>query len=150
VTEERSPRGHVASAEAVVEAPQEDVWRALVDPDAIRQYMFGSVVTTDWRPGSTITWSGEYDGHPYEDRGEVLSVEPPERLVVTHWSPLSGVPDEPANYHTLDYRLEAVAGGTRVRLEQDGNDSAEQAEQFSGNWAAMLAALKKHVESSRP
>jgi hypothetical protein len=35
-----------------------------------------------------------------------------------------------------------------VALTQDGNDSAEQAEQFSANWQGMLEGLKASVESS--
>src|SRR3712207_7239681 len=48
-----------------------------------------------WRPGSPITWSGEWQGHAFEDKGEVLEVEPPHRLVVTHFSPMSGQQDVP-------------------------------------------------------
>ena len=35
-----------------------------------------------------------------------------------------------------------------MALTQDGNDSAEQAEQFSANWRGMLEALKGSVESA--
>jgi hypothetical protein len=34
-----------------------------------------------------------------------------------------------------------------VALEQDGNDSKEQADQFSQNWQQMLESLKKTAES---
>ena len=34
-----------------------------------------------------------------------------------------------------------------MELSQDGNESAEQAEQFGANWQGMLDALKKTVES---
>jgi hypothetical protein len=42
--------------------------------------MFGSEVTTDWKPGSPITWKGEFEGRAYEDKGEVIAVEPGRRL----------------------------------------------------------------------
>jgi hypothetical protein len=32
--------------------------------------MFGATVETDWRPGSAITWSGEYNGQRYRDKGQ--------------------------------------------------------------------------------
>jgi hypothetical protein len=35
-----------------------------------------------------------------------------------------------------------------VALEQDGNDSKAQADQFSQNWQQMLEALKASVEPS--
>ena len=82
----------------------------------------------------------------YEDKGEVLEVDEPNLLSVTHYSPLMGQDDEPENYHTIVYRLSGGDGPTTVALTQDGNDSAEQAEQFSANWQGMLEALKSTVE----
>jgi uncharacterized protein YndB with AHSA1/START domain len=140
--------GQVARAEVHVNAPPSRVWEALTNPALIAQYMLGSRVETDWQVGSPITWSGEYDGKTYQDKGEVLTFEPEARLQVTHFSPMSGQSDEPGNYHTLDYRLvEEDAGGTRLSLEQDGCESAEQANSFSANWQSMLAALKRTVEA---
>src|SRR5689334_21174662 len=133
--------GHVAHAEVEVSAAPAQVWKALTDPTAVEQWMQGSKVSTDWEVGSPITWAGEYDGRTYEDKGEVLQADAGERLRVTHYSPLMGQPDEPESYHTLDYRLTDQGDHTTLTLDQDGNDSEEQAEQFSQNWQAMLDAL---------
>ena len=46
----------IAKAAITIDAPIAKVWQALVDPDAIQQYMFGTNVTTDWREGSPIVW----------------------------------------------------------------------------------------------
>ena len=97
--------GRVATAEAEIHAPRSKVWRALTDPDQIQKYMFGSRVETDWKPGSRISWKGEYGGKKYEDKGEILEVVQVRRLKVTHFSPLSGKEDAPENYHTLVYEL---------------------------------------------
>jgi uncharacterized protein YndB with AHSA1/START domain len=139
---------HVAHAEAEISASPEQVWEALTDPEAISTY-FGTRVETDWEEGSPITWTGEYDGRPYQDKGEVLEVVAGRRLRVTHYSPLSGEDDAPESYHSIDYRLEDRGDATRVTLDQDGNDSAEQAEQFSGTWQTMLDNLKEYVEEGR-
>ena len=56
-------------------------------------------------------------------------------------SPLMGLPDEPDNYHTVTYDIAPEGDRTRVTLTQDGNDTPEQAEQFSANWQNMLDAL---------
>ncbi|MGC4109952.1 MAG: SRPBCC family protein [Nocardioides sp.] len=140
---------HVAHAETEISASPQQVWEALTDPEAIAAYMFGSKVETDWEEGSPITWSGEYDGKPYQDKGEILQTDENRRLRVTHYSPLSGEDDVPENYHTLDYRLEDRGETTAVTLDQDGNDSEEQAEQFAANWQTMLDQLKEYVESGR-
>jgi len=138
---------HVAHAETEISASPQQVWDAMTDPEAISTFMFGSKVETDWEEGSPITWSGEYDGRPFQDKGEILEVVENQRLRMTHFSPLSGEDDVPENHHTLDYRLEDRGASTRLTLDQDGNDSAEQAEQFAGNWQMMLDQLKKYVEA---
>ena len=137
---------HVARAQVDIDAGQDAVWRALTDPDRVSAWMMGAEITTDWQVGSPITWRGEMDGRRFEDRGEVLEVDEPDLLSVTHYSPLMGEADEPENYHTIVYRLTGGDGPTTVALTQDGNDSAEQAEQFSANWQGMLEALRSTVE----
>jgi uncharacterized protein YndB with AHSA1/START domain len=138
---------HVAHAETEISASPQQVWDALTDPEAISSFMFGSKVETDWEEGSPITWSGEYDGNPFQDKGEILEVDETKRLRMTHYSPLSGEDDVPENYHTLDYRLEDQGETTRLTLDQDGNESAEQAEQFTANWQTMLDQVKEYVEA---
>jgi uncharacterized protein YndB with AHSA1/START domain len=138
---------HVAHAETEISASPGQVWDALTDPEAISSFMFGSKVETDWEEGSPITWSGEYDGKPYQDKGEILEVVENQRLRMTHYSPLSGEDDVPENYHTLDYRLEDAGETTKLTLDQDGNDSDEQAEQFAANWQTMLDQVKEYVEA---
>jgi uncharacterized protein YndB with AHSA1/START domain len=138
---------HVASASVEIDAPADKVWTALTDPEQIQKYMFGSRVVTDWKPGSPIIWKGEYEGKRYEDKGEIVEIEPERRLKVTHFSPLSGEDDVPENYHTVLYELDQKGEKTHVSLTQDNNSSAEAAEHSSGNWEKMLAGLKEVVEA---
>jgi len=108
--------------------------------------MFGSEVRTDWKPGSPITWKGEFEGKAFEDKGEIISFEPGRRLEVTHFSPLTGQDDRPENYHRVRYELQPANGGTVVRLTQDNSSSAEEAEHSGATWQMMLDGLKKVVE----
>ncbi len=140
--------GHIATAQCEIDAPPEEVWRALTDPELIKKYMFGSEVNTDWKPGSPITWKGEFEGRAYEDKGEIISVEPSQRLEVTHFSPLTGQEDLPENYHRVRYELRPANGGTSLRLTQDNSSSAEEAEHSGANWQMMLDGLKKVVEQA--
>ena len=103
---------------------------------------------TDWKPGSRITWKGEYEGKEHEDRGDLLEVVPDRRLKVTHFSPLSGAEDAPENYHTLVYELTEDDGKTDVLLNQDNNPTAEAAEHSRANWEKVLFALKEVVEAT--
>jgi len=143
---EEEAMDHVAHAEVLVEAPPERVWQALTSGKPRPEIMFGARTTTDWRPGSPIRWTGEWQGHAFEDKGQVLEVESPHRLVVTHFSPMSGQQDVPENYHRLVYELWPVDGGTKVVLEQDNNPSAESAEHSAENWRTMLNGLKQVAE----
>jgi uncharacterized protein YndB with AHSA1/START domain len=136
----------VAQVSTTVHAPASKVWEALTDPKLIKQYMFGSDVVTDWKVGSPIYYRGEWQGKPFEDKGTVLDVEPKKRLVSTHWSPLSGVPDEPQNYHMVAYVLSEHDGDTDVTLTQDHNASEQEKAESEQNWKLVLAGLKKLVE----
>ncbi len=139
--------GFMATAETnVVTATPDRVWTALTEPDQIAAYMWGTRVETTWEVGSSIRWNGEHDGKAYQDKGTVLTYEQPNVLSVTHYSPMSGQPDESENYHTLVYTLTADGEGIHVELTQDGCDDEAQAEQFSANWQQMLDGLKAHVE----
>ena len=138
--------GIVATASIDIESPATRVWAALTEPDQIAAYMFGSRVETDWEVGHPITWNGEWEGRPYQDKGQVLAYDEPERLSVTHFSPLTGQDDVPENYHTLVYELDENDGVTTVSLSQDNNGSEEEAEHSRAMWQSMLDGLKQQVE----
>lgn len=137
---------HVATAQVDISASPDQVWNAITDPAKVKRYFFGSTVESDFRPGSSITWRGEYNGKPFEDRGEVIEAVPHELLRVTHFSPLSGEPDRPENYHELVFALSPSGPATHVTFTQDNNASADDAEEASDNWRTMLHGLKELVE----
>jgi uncharacterized protein YndB with AHSA1/START domain len=142
------PANFIATASVTIDASPDRVWAALTNPALIRRYMFGSEVTSDWAAGSTISYAGEYEGKRYEDHGVILEITPGKLLRSTHFSPLSGRPDIPANYHTITYTLEGVGERTRLELVQDNNGSETEAEHSTANWTRMLEALKSVVEST--
>src|SRR5262245_131328 len=115
------PTDLVAKASIRINASTAEVWGALVNPAAIKQYMFGADVTSEWREGSAIVWKGVWQGRKYEDKGTILALEPREKLQYTHFSPLSGLPDHPDNYHTVTVELAADGNRTRLTLTQDNN-----------------------------
>ncbi len=136
----------VAKATRTINAPTSRVWEALTKPDLIKQYLFGTTVTTDWRVGSPITYEGVWEGKAYKDKGKVLQVERGKLLVSTFWSSLSGVPDAPENYQTVRYELSAENGGTRLTITQDNNATQEDANHSAQNWNMVLDGIKKLLE----
>jgi uncharacterized protein YndB with AHSA1/START domain len=137
----------IATAQVKVNAPVTRVWDALVNPDLIRQYMFGTNAISDWKEGAPIVWKGEWEGKPYADKGVILKLKPEQVLQYSHFSPLSGQPDVPENYHTVTIELASVDTGTLVRLSQDNNATEEEREHSEQNWGLTLASLKKLLET---
>jgi uncharacterized protein YndB with AHSA1/START domain len=141
------PKDLVSTASTTVNASPARVWSALVDPAAIKQYMFGTTVVSDWKKGSRIVWKGEWQGKPYEDKGEILQLDPNKRLQYSHFSPMMGQPDKPENYHTVTIDLAPAGKGTRITLSQDNNATEEARDHSTKNWEMMLAGIKKYVEA---
>lgn len=139
-------KAHIAKAATTIDAPAPKVWDALTKPALIKQYLFGTEVTSDWKVGSPISYKGEWQGKPYEDKGEILEVEPGKRLVSTFWSALSGLPDTPENYNTVRYELTPDGDATRLTITQDNNASEEAATHSKENWQTVLDGMKKLIE----
>jgi uncharacterized protein YndB with AHSA1/START domain len=139
-----------ASTRIEIDAPPGRVWQSLVQPDLIARYMHGTRVDSDWAVGSPIVWRGEWQGRRYEDKGEVLAVDPPRRLAVTHWSPLTGDADEPGNYHHVTYELDPLGEGrTRLTLTHGNSPSQEAADRMvETGWTPMLQQLRQVAEGS--
>ena len=136
----------IAKASTTLDAPIERVWEALTNPKLIKQFMFGTEAVSDWKAGSPIVWKGIWQGKSYEDKGTILKIEPPHLLQYSHFSPLSGVPDLPENYHTLTYVLTTRGAKTLVELSQDNNASDEEVQHSTGMWEQLLVSLKKVLE----
>jgi uncharacterized protein YndB with AHSA1/START domain len=139
---------YLASAETDIAAAPERVWDVLTDPEQLKELWFGAEVKTDWQQGSPITWSGEWEGKPYQDKGEILEVDPGRLLKLTHYSPLTGQPDVPENYHTLIYTLDGDGTATHLKLTQDNNASEEEAKHSQEMWEMLVAKVKDAAETA--
>ncbi|MEQ1933008.1 MAG: SRPBCC family protein [Fimbriimonadaceae bacterium] len=136
----------VANASLTIDAPRAKVWEALISPEAIREYMFGSVVTTDWREGSPITWKGKWEGEDHDDKGTILQARPELSLQYTHFSNLSGLRDEKDNYHTITIELSGEGDHTWIAVAQDNICSVHSREDCERVWMQILIALKMYIE----
>ncbi|MGH7142247.1 MAG: SRPBCC family protein [Candidatus Saccharimonadales bacterium] len=104
-----------------INAAPEQVWEVLINPDLVRQYLHGATMNADWRKGDNITWSGEWNGQSYVDKGTVLIYEPYSVIKTTHWSPMSGKDDKPENYHHVTYELKEENNKTTFTLTQENS-----------------------------
>ena len=129
-----------------IAAPIGRVWQAITTPSEMKQWFFGVETEADWRPGGRLIHRGEYQGKPYIDKGEILEIEPPRRLVHTHWSDVSGRPDSPENYQVVAWDLTPDAGGTEVVITERNLPSDEAAKTSEQGWASALSSLKRLLE----
>ncbi len=141
--------GLIAKATVRINAPAARVWESLVDPAAIRVYMFGAEAISDWQEGSPVIWKGEWQGTHYQDKGQILQLRPGQLIQYSHFSPLSGVPDQPENYHTVTIQLSGDSDHTHVDLTQDNNANEEERSASEKNWEMMLLSLKKYLEQPK-
>ena len=103
---------HTAHTQISIAASADRVWTALTTPELIKQFMFGADVHTDWKVGSPLTYTGEYQGKKYEEKGTIKKIEPGKVLAATHFSSMSGKPDVPENYALVTWQLEPKQGET--------------------------------------
>jgi uncharacterized protein YndB with AHSA1/START domain/DNA-binding transcriptional ArsR family regulator len=141
-----------------IKAPATLVWDAITSPEWSHRYGYGGYVSFDLRPGGAFSAKaderGMAGGMP-EDLlvGEVLEVDPPNRLVQT-WHPVWS-PDfaaEPATH--LTYELRESDGITCLTLTHELTGAPLVAEQVGGTlegagggWAEVLSDLKSLLET---
>ena len=129
-----------------IDAPAAKVWDALTTPAQIKEWFFGVDTETDWKEGSEIVHRGEWQGKPYEDKGRIVTLDPPRTFVHTHWSPMSGVPDSEENYQEVTWSLTDNDGKTELSVGEV-NLSSEDAKSVSDqSWPMVLDNLKKLLE----
>ena len=137
---------NIAKVETTINASADKVWDALINPETIKKYMFGTTVISDWKEGSKIIWKGEWQGKKYEDKGKILIIEPKKQLQYSHFTPSPGVADVPENYHIVTIDLKEDDEHTIVTLVQDNNADEKIKDHSEKNWKTMLASLKKLLE----
>lgn len=136
---------HKSTYQTIIKSPVGMVWDALTKPEIVRQYFFGSNQETDWKIGSPIRWTGDYEGKSYVDKGIVREYVPNEKLSYDYLSSWSGLEDKPENYLQVSYAVRAVEDGTELTITQTNYDE-EKAKHSADNWAAVVDGLKKIVE----
>ena len=136
-----------ARTSIAIQAPAAAVWQALTKPELIEKYMHGTKTHSTWKVGEPITWTGEWNGKSYQDKGTILACEPPKLVRYSYWSSMSGSEDKPENYLIVSYELSEKDGQTTLALTQSNNPSQAAADQMAeNNWGPVLRGLKEVVD----
>jgi len=135
--------GHALSVERVIAASPEaifDAFIALYDsqrPD----WVTGSRL--DLRPGGR--WSVSFqvpDGPAFREERVITALDRPRRLA---YDMTAEYADAPGFATTVEITIEAVPGGQRLRLTQQGFPAAAVRDEFAGAWPDVLAELDRRV-----
>ena len=129
-----------------IKAKANEVWHALTDKETIKKYFFGTEAESTWEVGSPITFSGVWEGKPYQDKGTILEKIDNKFLKYNYWSNMSGTEDKPENYANITYTLSENDGETLLTLTQDNIKDQKQLEHSEGNWQHLLKAMKELIE----
>lgn len=129
-----------------INAEVASVWDALINPVKIKQYLFGTDIHCDWKVGSSLRFTGEWEGKQYEDKGTILAIETEQLLSYNYWSSFSGVADVKENYQIVTFVLVSKGGKTQVNLTQQNILSEEAKAHSEQNWKMVLTSLKDLVE----
>lgn len=139
-------KGLIVKKSVYINADTAAVWDALVNPEKIKQYLFGTETISGWKVGSRITYQGVWEGKTYKDGGTILQLVPGKIFQSTYWSSMSGTEDIPDNQATVTYELLKEGNGTLLTLTQDNCKTPEQQQHLESNWAMVLEGLKKVAE----
>ncbi len=110
---------HTASSEIAIKAPPQTVWKLLTDPDLVKLWQYGSVLTTTWEPGARIHFRSEWEGQVFEQWGTVIEVAAPRFLKYSLFAPRPDLADTPENYFYMSYSLAKADGTTTLTITQE-------------------------------
>lgn len=138
----------IVTQSVIINASLDQVWNGMTQPSMIKKYLYGTDTLTDWKPGSTIVFQGEYEGIKYRDHGIILENTPHRKIRYSYWSGFSGLEDKPENYSEVMYELKPLSNNeTELIWTQKGYaDESRYAHSKSG-MTDFLELVKSTIES---
>ena len=127
-------------------ADKSKVWDALVNPEIIKLYLFGTEVISEWEKGSKMVFQGEWNGSVFRDKGNIIEIEPEKLLKYNYWSIFSGLDDMEKNYSVITYQLEKEGESTLLHLTQEGFKDNFAKEHSEMSWDMILEKMKEILE----
>jgi len=137
----------------VLHAPRSRVWRAIAIADEFGAW-FGVKLEGAFAPGARVRGRITVPGYEHVTMDITIEQMDHERLFSYRWHPYAVEPDvdyssEPTTL--VEFRLDEVAGGTRLTVVESGFDRiplARRAEAFRMNdqgWAQQIRNIERHV-----
>jgi uncharacterized protein YndB with AHSA1/START domain len=128
-----------------IRAPQETVWRALIEPEFTRAYWSQTHQESDWKVGSG--WKLMIPDGRTGDTGQVLEFNPPTRLVVSWRNEF--MPEIHTEGHSrCTFELATQGDAVRLTLTHEiDRDNSKLIAGVSVGWPLLLSSLKSLLET---
>ncbi|MEU8202876.1 SRPBCC domain-containing protein [Streptosporangium sp. NPDC049046] len=133
----------------ILRHPVERVWAALTTAEGLSRW-FGSAAEIDLRPGGRAFF--RWDDLDQESVATIAVVDPPHRFAF-RWA-IEGLPGHGTPRTLVDFTLEPVPDGTRLRLVESGftqaaDDVARSAHKAnSQGWDTELVDLETYLDAA--
>jgi uncharacterized protein YndB with AHSA1/START domain len=126
----------------------EKLWHALLDPEFTSRYWCEVRQESAWKPGGA--WRSLAPDGRVADSGEILEIEPPQKLVRT-WRNEFQPALKSEGYSRQTYLLEPQGESVQLTIihEMEQPDS-QLIQAVSGGWPIILASLKSLLETGEP
>jgi len=131
----------------LIDASIDTVWEGLTNPVIIKEYLYGTETLTDWQPGSSIVFQGEYEGQTYRDHGIIEECVSNSKIAYSYWSSFSGLEDIPENHSKVTYELKKLGEkSTELTWIQTGFADEERQKHSAEGMDSFLQSIKAVIE----
>ena len=131
-----------------INATIQKVWDILTKPELVKLWQYGSELITDWKVGSSIKFTAEWEGKIFEQWGTVLEMRQSELIKYNLFAPRPDLEDKPENYFVMSYVLTDNNGKTKLEIIQEDNRPNAVQEEEQGDENPILQSLKKIAETN--
>ena len=130
---------------AFIRTTPEKLWKALTDPQFIRQYWFDTTVECEWKKGSP--WKMSRPDGTLTDSGEILDIDPPRRMVIrwlNEWKPEL----KAEGYSRCTIELEPVDNAVKLTITHEiDRANSKFIPAVSAGWPRIISNLKSMLET---
>jgi uncharacterized protein YndB with AHSA1/START domain len=130
-----------------IKAPIKNVWDAITKPELVKKWQYGSDLFTDWKVGSNIKFSTEWQGKIFEQWGKILDVQPNRIIKYSLFAPRPDLEDKQENYFVMSYVLTDENNCIKLEIIQEDNRPGAVQEEPQGEENPLLSSLKTLAES---
>ncbi|MBM9591224.1 SRPBCC domain-containing protein [Leptospira sp. 201903075] len=129
-----------------IQSNSKSVWEILTKPQYIKEYLYGTEAISEWKEGSSLLFKGVWEGTPYEEKGIILSFQPPHTFKYTYFSAFFGLPDLSENYSIIENKLTEADGIVTIHLNQTGFTAEDKLKHSEESWNHCLDIIKSIAE----